>query len=122
MLQHKDIHVGVFSDYPVIDKLRALDLLDRVPLALCATDPAINAFKPHPKGFLKACEFWNLHPEDVLYVGDRPEVDAVGAATAGMSCAILCPGENTGRHRHSPIDYMTFSTFAELQHALSECE
>jgi FMN phosphatase YigB (HAD superfamily) len=40
-------------------------------LALCATSPEINAFKPHPKGFLHACALWGLPPEEVLYIGDR---------------------------------------------------
>jgi HAD superfamily hydrolase (TIGR01549 family) len=119
MLDHKGIQVGVFSDYPVSDKLRALALIDRIPVALCATDPAINAFKPHPKGFLSACAIWRLCPEEVLYVGDRPEVDAVGAAAAGMPCAILCGRGSVGGHRNSPIDYVTFSSFEDLQHALA---
>ena len=62
---------------------------DRMSVALCATDPEINAFKPYPKGFLHACTLWGLRPEEVLYVGDRPEVDAVGALNAGMPCVIL---------------------------------
>jgi FMN phosphatase YigB (HAD superfamily) len=70
-LESKGIQVGVFSDYPVLDKLQALGLAERMSLALCATDPEINAFKPHPKGFLHACALWGLPPEEVLYIGDR---------------------------------------------------
>jgi putative hydrolase of the HAD superfamily len=119
MLEQKGIQVGVFSDYPVIDRLRALDLLERISLALCATDPAINAFKPHPKGFLRACAIWRLCPEEVLYVGDRPEVDAVGAAAAGMPCAILFRRGSVSVHPNSPTDYAAFSSFEDLQHALA---
>jgi HAD superfamily hydrolase (TIGR01549 family) len=119
MLEQKGIQVGVFSDYPVSDKLRALDLIERIPVALCATDPAINAFKPHPKGLLSACAIWRLCPEEVLYIGDRPEVDAVGAAAAGMPCAILFGRGSVGGHRNSPTDYLTFSSFEDLQHALA---
>jgi HAD superfamily hydrolase (TIGR01549 family) len=88
-LEQKTIRVGVFSDYPVVDKLNALGLSERISPALSAIDPEINAFKPHPKGFLLACAGWGLPPEKVLYVGDRPDVDAIGAAQAGMPCAIL---------------------------------
>ncbi len=87
--QRRGVALGVFSDYPVHEKLQALGLDSYVQLALCATDPEINAFKPHPRGFLRACDQWGLKPDEVLYVGDRPEVDAKGAAAAGMRCLIL---------------------------------
>jgi FMN phosphatase YigB (HAD superfamily) len=88
-----------------------------VSLALCATDPDINAFKPHPKGFLHACRHWGVPPEEVLYIGDRPEVDAVGAATASMPCAILTVKTRTGTY--APVTYDTFSSFIRLHYALT---
>jgi HAD superfamily hydrolase (TIGR01549 family) len=88
-LERQGIQIGVFSDYLVLDKLRALGLAERMSLALSATDPEINAFKPRPKGFLYACALWGLPPAEVLYIGDRPEIDAVDATNAGMPCALL---------------------------------
>jgi FMN phosphatase YigB (HAD superfamily) len=32
---------------------------------------------------------WGLDPSEVLYVGDRIDVDAPGARAAGMPCAVL---------------------------------
>ena len=49
----------------------------------------IDAMKPHPNGFLRATEIWQVLPRHVLYVGDRTSVDAAGAANAGMMCAIV---------------------------------
>jgi FMN phosphatase YigB (HAD superfamily) len=83
------LRVGAFSDYPVAGKLSALGVADAVPLQLCAVDPEINAFKPHPWGFLHACSVWQLHPSEVVYVGDRPEVDAAGAQAAGLRPVII---------------------------------
>ena len=60
--RERGLELGVFSDYPAPDKLEALGIADRFSLTLCATDPAINAFKPHPRGFERACELWNLSP------------------------------------------------------------
>jgi HAD superfamily hydrolase (TIGR01549 family) len=118
-LQRAHIHIGVFSDYPVADKLQALGLAPAVSLTLCATDPDINAFKPHPKGFLRACALWGVPPEQVLYIGDRPEVDAVGAAAAGMSCAILMrQGVRPDRQATAARTYGTFPSFMRLQRAL----
>ena len=64
---------------------------DAFSLVLCATDPEIDAFKPHPRGFLYACRRWSLDPAEVAYVGDRADVDLAGAAAAGM------PGYLVGR-------------------------
>jgi FMN phosphatase YigB (HAD superfamily) len=119
-LENKGIHIGVFSDYPVMDKLKCLGVADRMSVTLCATDPEIDAFKPSPKGFLYACMLWGLRPEEVLYVGDRPEVDAVGARNAGMPCVILShwacrQGHGLG---DAPGTYAAFASFAGLQRAL----
>jgi putative hydrolase of the HAD superfamily len=79
-LREQKMLVGLFSDYPAAEKIAALDIFqDNLWPVLCATDPDINAFKPHPKGFLLACQMWQLPPDEVLYLGDRPEVDGAGA-------------------------------------------
>ncbi|HET9372821.1 MAG TPA: HAD family hydrolase [Vicinamibacterales bacterium] len=88
-LSRAGIRAGILSDYPAAEKLRALGLEGRFAPVLCATDREIGAFKPSPRGFLRACDVWNLAPSEVLYVGDRIEVDAAGAAAAGMRCAII---------------------------------
>jgi HAD superfamily hydrolase (TIGR01549 family) len=118
-LDRRDIRVGMFSDYPVDDKLQALGLAGRMSLTLCATDPAINAFKPHPKGFLHACALWGVSPQEVLYVGDRLEVDALGAAQAGMACALLGQGNSRWASRHTAVRSVVSSSFKGLQYALT---
>jgi len=90
-LQQRGVTLGIFSDYPADDKLRGLGLSDAFSLVLCATDPEIDAFKPHPRGFLHACRCWGLDPAEVAYVGDRADVDLTGAEAAGM------PGYLVGR-------------------------
>ena len=85
----KGLRTGVFSDYPVREKLQGLGIHTPLTVELCATDPEINAFKPNPKGFLYACHLWNLDPPEVLYVGDRYDVDACGAKAAGMPYVIF---------------------------------
>lgn len=88
-LRRGGLRLGVFSDYPAADKLRAMGLADAFDLVLDAEDPAVSALKPHPKGLLEAARRWGLQPAEVLYVGDRPEVDGGAAERAGMPCAIL---------------------------------
>jgi HAD superfamily hydrolase (TIGR01549 family) len=88
-LDRQNVRMGIFSDYPAESKLAALGLAGRFSPVLCATDPGVSAFKPHPRGFLVACERWGLEPREVLVVGDRLDVDAAGAAAAGMPCVIV---------------------------------
>ena len=88
-LAGKGIRMGLLSDYPAAAKLAALGLAGRLAPVLCATDPEIGTFKPHPRGFLRAASLWQLPPSEVLVVGDRIDADAAGAAAAGMPCVII---------------------------------
>lgn len=97
-LTRRHIRIGALSDYPTDAKLDALGVRGHFSVGLCTTDRSINAFKPHPKGFLVACTHWGLDPQEVLYVGDRPEIDAVGAAAAGTRCIIIGRSRRSGRN------------------------
>jgi HAD superfamily hydrolase (TIGR01509 family) len=112
-LTARGIRTGVLSDYPAAAKLTALQLGNQFSLVLSATDPDIGRLKPHPRGFLRACDRWRLHPREVLVVGDRPDVDAAGAAAAGMPCVII---------RRSRADvsstYLPVSSFKRLHRVL----
>lgn len=114
-LERAGLRRGVLSDYPAEGKLSALGLDGRFSPVLSASDPEIDAFKPSPRGYLRACAIWNLDPAEVLYVGDRADVDAAGAAAAGMPCAIV------GRATASPPGlppFMALSSFERLPDVL----
>lgn len=83
------VKVGALSDYPAGGKLRAMGITTYFSLVLCAADPPIGAFKPATAGFLAAAAAWSLAPSQVLYVGDREDVDRRGATAAGMPSLIL---------------------------------
>jgi HAD superfamily hydrolase (TIGR01549 family) len=93
------LRLGVLSDYDPAVKLNALEVAGHFSLALCTTDANVNALKPHPRGFQVACELWGVKPEEVLYVGDRPNVDGQGATAAGLGCAILAHRPSPGREQ-----------------------
>jgi HAD superfamily hydrolase (TIGR01549 family) len=118
-LASRGIPAGVFSDYPAREKLEALELAEKISLVACATDTEINAFKPHPRGFVWSCERWGLDPAQVLYVGDRAEVDALGAANAGMPCAILSRRLGLAPEGESPAHFTRFSSFSGLRHGIN---
>ena len=115
LLADRGLRVGALSDYPVHTKLRALGVADYFSLGLCTADRPINAFKPHPGGFRHACELWGVAPQEVLYVGDRPETDGAGATAAGIRCVIVGRGGNRGAARDG--GRATVSAFAELTRA-----
>jgi beta-phosphoglucomutase-like phosphatase (HAD superfamily) len=83
------IQLAVLSDYPAGAKLEALGLADLFEVVLCAQDSAIGAFKPDPAGLREAVRCLRTSSAECLYVGDRPEVDAVAADRADMPCAIF---------------------------------
>ena len=118
-LENRAYRLGSSPDYPVMDKLKSLGVADRMSVALCATDPEINAFKPYPKWIsARLVRSGACVPTEVLYVGDRPEVDAMGALNAGMPCVILAPWTRQEEQSDMPSAYKTFSSFARLQRAL----
>jgi putative hydrolase of the HAD superfamily len=64
------------------DKLRRIGLRDRFEVLLCSDE--LGYAKPAPEAFLAACEALGLLPGEVAYVGDRPDLDARGADSAGL--------------------------------------
>jgi phosphoglycolate phosphatase/putative hydrolase of the HAD superfamily len=116
-LGSRGIPAGVFSDYPAREKLEALRVAERISLVACATDGEINAFKPHPRVRL-GHQRWGLEPAEVLYVGDRAEVDAPGAARAGMPCVILARRLGLAPHVEPPARFTRHTSLAGLQHAI----
>jgi HAD superfamily hydrolase (TIGR01509 family) len=113
-LRSQGVQCGVFSDYPAADKLTALGLRGFFDVVLSATDPDVDAFKPDPRGFLAAAARWGLPASQILYVGDRVDVDAAGAAAAGMPCAVL-----TKRKPYNGAPFIPIRHFKELQSVLS---
>ena len=97
------IRIGAFSDYPTREKVEALGLSPWFKLHLCSTDPEINVFKPSPEGILLACKKWELVPEELLYIGDRAEIDAVTAAAAGARFVLI--GQTRNRNHSAVIDF-----------------
>ena len=63
-------------------KLAAIGIGERLPAFVASSTHGVA--KPDPGIFLAACELVELPPERVAYVGDRLDVDAVGARDAGL--------------------------------------
>ena len=64
-------------------KMDATGLAERIELTIASGE--VGAAKPHPRIFQYACDRFGVAPEAAVYVGDRLETDAVGAASAGLT-------------------------------------
>lgn len=63
-------------------KLARFGIRDRFEVVLCCD--GIGCAKPDPAAFLAACEALALPPGEVVYVGDRLDLDAEAAVAAGL--------------------------------------
>lgn len=50
----------------------------------CVHAADVGHYKPHPAGFIKACEIAGFEPHEVIHVGDHPIADIDGARRAGL--------------------------------------
>jgi FMN phosphatase YigB (HAD superfamily) len=109
-LINNKVWIGMFSDYPALEKLHALGLAGKANLTLCATDPGINALKPNPAGYLRPCRAWGLTPEQVLYIGAGP--------TSMLRAPQIVRNKRKGPPTSNPDDVFFVSGFAELTRVL----
>ena len=105
----RGIALGVFSDYPAEEKLRALGVRELVDVVRSAHDSDIGCFKPDPRGLLVVAAELGVRPAECVYVGDRAEVDGVAAGRAGMRGFIIDSGK-----RVSPGPWERFAGFSAL--------
>lgn len=87
MLKARNIKVGVFSDYPAVEKVKALGL--DVDAICCSTEGDVDCLKPESAGLIKIVETMGLAPDDCVMIGDRSERDGLCAENAGMAF-LLC--------------------------------
>ncbi len=69
------------------------EVLERVGLAelvdCVVTSAAVGAAKPDPAPFERALECLGLGPEEVVHLGDSPDLDLPGAAAAGIEAVLI---------------------------------
>jgi len=102
-LQGAGKQIAVFSDYPAVDKIKALGLW--ADLVVCATDPDIGRLKPDPAGLLSILRQTGVPASRTLMIGDRFDRDGAAARHAGVRALIR------SRKPHPGFD--TFQTYAD---------
>ncbi len=87
--REKGLRLGVFSDYPARPKLAAMGIEKFFHAVVSAQDPAVQKFKPDPRGLLVTLHRLGVGQHEALYICDRLGVDDAAAARAGMRCIIV---------------------------------
>jgi len=95
-LRRSGRRVGVWSDYPVAEKLASLGL--EADYVCAATDPDIRRLKPDPKGLLTMLDRAGVAPHEALMIGDRTERDGEAASRAGVPFLLRTRKRVDGHH------------------------
>jgi len=102
-LQAAGKRIAVFSDYPALDKVKALGLW--ADWVVCATDPDVARLKPDPTGLRAILRQSGVAPERALMIGDRFDRDGAVAQRAGVRSLI--------RSRKPHPQFATFGSYAD---------
>ncbi|MFB6440216.1 HAD family hydrolase [Streptomyces sp. NPDC056411] len=90
-------------------KLTRLGIRAHFESVLCADE--LGHAKPAPEAFTGACRALGLAPDEVAYVGDRLDIDALGARGAGLAAVWL---DRTGTGEQPPPGVRRIAGLAEL--------
>lgn len=108
------LKLAAYSDYPAQSKLNALDISRLFDLVVTAQDPDVQRLKPDPRGLEVVLQRLGVSKHEVIYIGDRPEIDGLAALRAGIGCLIV--GRRQGSSRIKGV--IDIDSFWELISAL----
>ena len=112
--QKSGLKLAAYSDYPAQSKLYALGISRLFDLVVTAQDPAVQRLKPDPRGLEVVLQRLGVTKQEVIYIGDRPEIDGLAALCAGIRCLIV--GRRQGSSRIKGV--IDIGSFWELISAL----
>ena len=113
-LKENGVLVGVFSDFPLFDKLGSMGLSKYVDFAASSED--VGFLKPSVHCFEHLLYNMDLRPCEVLYVGDSYSKDVAGAHNAGIDAVLVNAKGGADRY---PLACGVFSTWADFDGWLS---
>lgn len=86
-IKEKGLKIGVFSDFPLFNKLESMGLSSYVDFAASSED--VGFLKPSVHCFEYLLYNIGLDSKEVLYVGDSYDKDVVGAHKAGIDAILV---------------------------------
>ncbi|CAI3654652.1 HAD family hydrolase [Clostridium neonatale] len=66
------------------NKIKALNLEKIIDKIIVTDDYGYGYSKPHEKSYTEIIEYFNIKPEECVYIGDNPNKDFIGAKKLGM--------------------------------------
>lgn len=93
-LKGKGLKLGVVSDAPRLQawlRLTEMNLVEFFDIVLGYEDT--GHLKPSPAPFRKALKKMKLKASEVIFIGDNPRRDIVGAKKVGMKTVLACYGQ-----------------------------
>jgi len=110
------VTLGIVSnaDGLIGERLREQEILQVGPgvgveVATLIDSGAVGVMKPDPRIFHLALDALDLEPSEVLYVGDMPGIDVMGARAAGIRPIVMDPFG-----LHLDADYERVSSLADV--------
>jgi HAD superfamily hydrolase (TIGR01509 family) len=100
--------IGIFSDYPAVEKLEALGL--HADIIVCAGDEDVGILKPHARGLHVLMSRAAMHPAETILIGDRPERDGLAARAANVRALIMSGKSIGGWQTFDRYDHPFFAT------------
>ncbi len=90
-LQSAGFKMGVISnrEKPFQAEIAALGLSPYFDFSMAGGE--VNAWKPEPEIFIRACQRADVDPQEAVYVGDNYFADVVGARRAGLRPVLYDP-------------------------------
>lgn len=110
---------GILSNSSTVHQERrmaALGLRHHFEVLLCSD--RLGWAKPNPQAFRAACTALDLPPAQVAYIGDKLDVDAVGAHNAGLHAIWL---DRARTETPAPTCIHRISTLTDLSALLAAC-
>ena len=117
-IKDKGLKLGVFSDFPLFNKLQSMGLSPYLDLAVSSED--IGFLKPSVHCFeylLYNIGIDGLDCKDVLYVGDSYDKDVVGARKAGLDAVLV---NVKGSAKEYPLACEVFESWKDFDKWLFE--
>jgi len=105
---HERYRIGMISNfdhattvYGVLDRQGVRDLFEEILISA-----EVGWRKPRREIFQATLDRMQIDPADALFIGDRQEIDVVGAKQIGMAAVWLNPEDQPVRHDLLPPDHV----------------
>ena len=105
-IKSKGLDIGVFSDFPLFNKLESMGLASYVDYA--SSSEIVGFLKPSVHCFENLLYNIGLDSSQVLYVGDSYDKDVVGARAAGIDAVLV---NVKGKAKNYPLACEVFESW-----------